>query len=110
MADFTADEVGYFARHLFLPPRLPEEDDSTASYDNALLRLVQQALANFFHQLDSEPNQISRIMTSAISHLVNLRDSDGSLHGPKLAEALESLANVEGGKSSCPCRRIQLRL
>lgn len=108
MAEFTADEIGYLAIHLFLPPQLPQQDDSKASYDNALLRLVRQTLEDFVQQLDPEQDQTSRLVTLAISHLENLRNSDGSVNGSKLAEAFKDLINAEDGKSSCPLFNIRM--
>lgn len=108
MGEFTADEIGYLARHLFLPPQLPQQDDSTPNYDNVLLRLVRQTLDDFVKQSDPEPSRTSRIVTSAISHLAILRNLDGSVNGSKLAEAFKSLTTAEIGKSSCPSLRIQV--
>lgn len=102
MDDLTADEIGYLARHLFLPPQLPQQDDSTANYDNVLLRLVQQTLDDFVKQSNPEPSRTPRIVTSAISHLAILRDLDGSVNESKLAEAFKSLTIAETGRSSCP--------
>lgn len=102
MAEFTAGEIGYLAIHLFLPPQLPQQDDSTTGYDNVLLRLVRQTLKDFVQRLDPAQDQTSQLVTSAISQLDNMRNSDGSVDAYKLSEAFKNLSDAEDGKSSCP--------
>ncbi|KAJ4389003.1 hypothetical protein N0V93_006465 [Gnomoniopsis smithogilvyi] len=93
MADFTADEIGYLVNHLFLPPQLPQKDDFVSSYDNVLLRLIQQSLSKFIQDLDIEKDEAAQAVAVAISNFTLLQNEDGNVDGAKLAQAFHSLSN-----------------
>lgn len=99
MADLTAEEIGYLVNHLFLPPQLPQQDDSSSTCEDALLRLIQHALGNFIRDLRPEQDKASRLVIASISQLALLQDSNGLLDGLKLAQAFQNLSKVHAGRS-----------
>src|ERR1700683_2651651 len=45
------DDVTYLIHHLFLPPKLPQEDDSSSACTQALLQHVTASAADFLEVL-----------------------------------------------------------
>jgi hypothetical protein len=80
----------YLFHHVFLPPKLPQEDDYEAGYDRALLDSVSRALDRF--QAHVPPNCENDI-ASIIVMISRLRNIHG-VHG----DVSEGIFKTELGK------------
>ena len=47
MESLTRLEIEYLAHHLFLPPQVPDQDDSHSELDQALMRTVLRSLGKY---------------------------------------------------------------
>lgn len=97
MADFNTEEVSYLANHLFLPPQLPQETDSALSFDNALIRLTKLSLKQLGKLVPSDQALAFAHVSFAISKIVDIRDGDGAVDGPKLVKAFQNLDGENDG-------------
>ena len=52
-------EALYIIRHVFLPPQLPSEDDSSPCLDRTLLSTLTGSLARFVAQYETEAGEIA---------------------------------------------------
>ncbi|PBP15421.1 hypothetical protein BUE80_DR013843, partial [Diplocarpon rosae] len=86
----------YMIRHVFLPPKLPGEDDFNAHHDTGLLDTTIDSLSQF--KLHIKKDQITAV-DSVIDMLKNLgviRDAGGVLREEKLLTALKEVGK-DGG-------------
>ena len=88
----------YVIDHVFLPPNLPQEDDS--SYDNckALARQIRDALNAYTALLPAQAPDRSlwTSVTNMVIRLLDARNAKGVLSKEKMGQSL--VAMVEGGK------------
>jgi hypothetical protein len=66
-----SNQVEYIFHHLFLPPKLPGGDDTSASNTIFLMEFVLQSLQSFADKLFGEDGATAQ---PAISMLENMRD------------------------------------
>lgn len=89
LIDTTLDM--YLFYHVFLPPKLPQEDDYNPKYDNVLLDKVIGALRNFSCYAPSQDASILDTATRAVSRLRDIAGSQGDVNEEKLKKAIEQL-------------------
>jgi hypothetical protein len=80
-------------RHVFLPPQLPQEDDSDPLFEDALLNTVFDALQAFGRLINED---IIDLIGSMIGNLRTVRDELGAIDEEKLKNVLQDLP--KGGK------------
>lgn len=91
----------YLYHHLFLPRKLPGEDDYSPECDKMLLGVTVRALQKFKESAaDSNAEGIDLVL-GMIRALDTLLDSRGALDEEQLRQALTTLC--EHGKSCHPC-------
>lgn len=100
--ELTQDEVDFIINHLFLPPKLPQDDDREVWLEYALLRLVAGATATFAHVVPQEQQLAVRLVAEAISKLIASRDENGAVSFDKLSQAFQSLVTEPTGKLYLP--------
>lgn len=85
--------LDYIVNHVFLPPKLPQQNDATPEVEAALTKLIHDTLRSFIGLL---PEDIQEEWASLPSMLSILLD-DGKLGNPirKLNQRLGEM--VEGG-------------
>ncbi|PYH83568.1 hypothetical protein BO82DRAFT_411285 [Aspergillus uvarum CBS 121591] len=92
----STTESIYLLHHVFLPPKLPQEDDFNALHETVLLDSVIDALAQFH---DYCPGQESEVVVSVkvmLTRLRAMRDCHGDVNHVELRKALEELENSGG--------------
>jgi hypothetical protein len=91
-----ADDKGimFLIHHLFLPPQLPQEDDTKPSLDRLLLDTVQEALLQYGELDKSHKGAMAKIVR-AVGSLRAVLGSDGELYEARLAKSLEGLSSCQ---------------
>lgn len=80
-----------FFHHVFLPPKIPQEDDYSPQFEGVLLEKVVGALDEFSHYAPSQfSGNISTVITM-VDRLKDVRGASGDLCAEKLTEALKEL-------------------
>lgn len=88
--------IMYLIHHIFLPPKLPNEDDFDSDYETALLDTTIEALAKFKDVVTYDQNSIIDSVISMVTNLGTVRDSssvDGSISKEELRAALRDICN-----------------
>ena len=101
--DPTDDELFYLLHHVFLPPKLPQEEDLTTDHEVALCRAAYNASKKFVSFLDNEKQaEWGRVSKMLKMFLKTTRAPD------KAAMVQDILLLAEGGKL-CPffCLKVQ---
>lgn len=88
-------ELTYTFHHVFLPPRLPQKDDSSFAHDMSLVKGVLEALIAFDEHQDSPQLQSCVKMLRC---MIDMRDSAALLES-RLDKALISMES--GGRTAC---------
>jgi hypothetical protein len=84
------ESVLYMIHHVFLPPKLPQEDDIAPRLDGTLIDIVLESLQEF-----SNPQGHDRTIDSVISMVGNIRavhDGFGHITQTRLEETLAKLS------------------
>jgi hypothetical protein len=86
-------DLEYVIHHVFLPPKLPERDDSSSKNDLLLTQLVKDALKSAAARLGDD-------QCPSLSSMLNimLYEGDGPMSTIKLSNSLKSMK--ENGKPS----------
>lgn len=85
----------FIINHVFLPPKLPQQDDSNDQYERSLLDLVCQTLSTFQAKVAPEHRNIVQDVQQSMAQLAQLLDSSQALNGDLLqAAAANSLVKV----------------
>jgi hypothetical protein len=100
----SVEETVYLIHHLFLPPKLPQQDDNQPELDDALLRVVIDALGEFRQiaadtaddkSVGVDVDSVARV-EKAISTLREIRGPGGEVSERKLLAALEQMEKESG--------------
>lgn len=86
--------LAYAIRHTFLPPKLPNGDDSNPEHEQTLLRIVLHSLRAFSDCVDHESRDAVVAATAMINSLEKIHGTVGShltVGEQPLREALEAL-------------------
>ena len=90
-------QLEYIINHVFLPPKLPHQDDSGVEETNALIKTVL-ATTNVFQNHLSEQERSGWISCmKMMRNMIELKDRSGHLMAEKLQLALREMS--EGGMS-----------
>jgi hypothetical protein len=88
-------DILYILNHVFLPPKLPQEDDTETDSDIALCHLVYQASREFVGFLSPPQQQqwsVVKTMLKALLKTTQVLDKD---------ELAESISRLKEGGESC---------
>lgn len=100
MADgLSHSSILYLFRHVFLPPKLPGEDDSSSEHDDTLLDVVQGCLAAFAETATGQGQEIISEACNAVRSLRQLRNPYGHLREDAFRDALHEISS-SGTRSS----------
>lgn len=83
--------VVYLFHHVFLPPKLPNEDDSSPGNDDSLVGVVQGCLASFAETTTGTERDMILDARNTIANLRQLQDHYGHLREDVLGEALRDI-------------------
>ncbi|KAL4963332.1 uncharacterized protein BDV14DRAFT_201959 [Aspergillus stella-maris] len=81
----------YLYHHVFLPPKLPQEDDYDPDLDQALLDMVIHALHGFATHLTGFEYEVIKRVTAMITRLKEVHGLQGDVDEVKLKMTLEAL-------------------
>jgi hypothetical protein len=81
----------YIITHVFLPPKLPQEDDSTSEQDSALIKECRAALRSFQACLPSQEHWRWAAHVMMLSKMLELRDPSGDVLSKKFEILLETM-------------------
>ncbi|XMA11506.1 hypothetical protein WAI453_004297 [Rhynchosporium graminicola] len=84
-------DLEYIITHVFLPPKLPQKDDSNPDRDLALTEILKAALDSFQAQLPARERPRWVGLASMLSKMVELRDLSGDLLSEKIQSSLEAM-------------------
>lgn len=111
MGDVLGDGLGlealrYLFHHVFLPPKLPNGDDRSATHDNVLISFIQRSLRLFCGVVELGDQAAVLEVDRMMEAMRKARGHTGVLHEQSLFEELIRLA--ESGiydlqNFVCPC-------
>ncbi|KAL4796122.1 hypothetical protein BDV19DRAFT_388541 [Aspergillus venezuelensis] len=81
----------YLYHHVFLPPKLPQENDYDPDLDQALLDTVINALRGFAAHLTGFEHEVIKCVTAMVTRLKDVHGLQGDVDEVKLKKALETL-------------------
>ena len=81
----------YLIHHVFLPPKLPQEDDLDLGYETMLLDITFDSLLKFKGYITSDQSAIIDSVISMVTNLRTVRGSDGAVSEINLGNALRDL-------------------
>lgn len=91
----TPGAATYLINHIVLPPKLPHEDDSNISHEQALLDAVTCALQDLRNCTnDAKANDDITAAISAVSYLSRSRDSNGHVSELQIRKLLQNLVSA----------------
>jgi hypothetical protein len=79
--------------HMFLPPKLPGEDDSTLDHETALMDITLDALCDFKKWVTEDHIGTIDSVIDMVSSMARVRDGQGTVDEGKLSRALRDLAH-----------------
>jgi hypothetical protein len=88
-------KLTYVVNHVFLPPKLPRENDSNAAKDAALLESCLRALIRFQGYVPERERPEWTPIVEMVSKMLELREYDGGLSAEKVELTLEKM--IDGG-------------
>jgi hypothetical protein len=91
----TPGAATYLINHIVLPPKLPHEDDSNISHEQALLDAVTCALQDLRNCTnDAKAKEDITTAINAVSYLDRSRDSNGHVSELQLRKLLQNLVSA----------------
>ena len=88
-----AQGLSYIINHVFLPPKLPQEDDSGVDKDFALIAECEAALNSFQAHFPSHECRRWAACTRMLRKMLELRDPSGDMVPGKVEATLKSMAD-----------------
>ena len=85
----------YIINHVFLPPKLPQKDDSSPSRDAALAETLLEGLKAFHDLLPTQQQPQWSPLIRMIYQVLSMRDSQGGMATECVGDALEAM--IDGG-------------
>jgi hypothetical protein len=88
----STDAISYLVNHIVLPPKLPQSNDASPSYESFLLQVTLQWLRDFkgLFSRQEETQQVQAVI-DAVGNLLSSRDTTGSISESQLASLLKGL-------------------
>jgi len=81
----------YIITHVFLPPKLPQEDDRNSNQDSALIEECRAASRSFRARLPGRERQRWLAPILMLSKMLELRDTSGDMLSEKVELSLEAM-------------------
>ena len=96
----SSSNLEYIITHVFLPPKLPQEDDSDPKKDLALTEQFRVALRSFQARLPGRERRRWVAPILMLSKMLGLRDTSGDILSEKVESSLEAMKGTGMPKSS----------
>ncbi|KAK8013447.1 hypothetical protein PG991_009040 [Apiospora marii] len=87
-ADLSESTLLFFFHHVFLPPKLPNGDDSSSTHDDLLVGFVQACRTAFAQTVPESTRNVVFEARTTLRVLGHLRDDHGHLHEDALRKAI----------------------
>ena len=87
----STSNLRYLYHHVFFPPKLPQEDDSSVHNDKNLLESLLDAVISFQNNSNNPDKLVCNVVIDMLRGHRDLLNEDGSLCGQKLVEQLNCL-------------------
>src|SRR5271163_4884823 len=94
--------IMYLIHHIFLPPKLPQEDDFDSEYEMILLDTTIDVLLKFKDCVTYDQNGVIDSVVAMVTNLRAVRDSDAVGAG-NLGNVLRELCKKGNRMSQNPC-------
>lgn len=88
-----AQSLFYLINHVFLPPKLPQKEDSDVVQESALIEECEAALRSFQAHLPSNEHWRWAACTRMLSNMLKMRDASGDMASGKVETSLGSMVN-----------------
>jgi hypothetical protein len=97
--------IMYLIYHIFLPPKLPQEDDFDSEYEMILLDTTIDVLLKFKDCVTDDQNGVIDSVVAMVTNLRAVRDSDavGAVSQGNLGNVLRDLCKKGNRMSQNPC-------
>ncbi|KAF7592066.1 hypothetical protein BBP40_000732 [Aspergillus hancockii] len=86
----------YLINHVFLPPKVPQEDDYNSDHEKLLLKVVLDALTIFKRHVPTEWLSTIDLVIDMVQNIKSMLDDKGFMNEEGLRESLQGLS-VTGG-------------
>ncbi|OGM45290.1 hypothetical protein ABOM_006397 [Aspergillus bombycis] len=86
----------YLINHVFLPPRVPQQDDNDPSHERALVKVVIDALREFKCYVTTEWHSTTDLVIAMVQNLQSLLETNGFMSQEQLLASLKRLC-TDGG-------------
>ena len=87
----------YIVNHVFLPPELPQDDDSDPKKDTALITVMLAAMKSFLDFCPPQEHHIWKAHVQMLEAMLDIQDQAGGLLALKLQRRIRDLN--DGGTS-----------
>ena len=96
MEDLDPSRLNYLIHHVFLPPKLPQEDDSSPAMDSLLAEYCLSALKSFqdLRVLHEPGSPCWQSCIHMVDKVVRLRSGSGAFLSKELSKELTSLRHT----------------
>ena len=84
----------YMIHHIFLPPKLPQEDDFDPQHEKILLNTVGDTLRTFKAAAGYGQRDIIESVSAMMENLKIVRDESGAINEKKLGSTLRKLSQT----------------
>lgn len=89
------EELNYIINHVFLPPHLPQKDDSGVKETNALIDMVLAASELLQNHIPEQEHSEWLPCIKMMRNMRKLKDKSGNIIAKKLKTALKEM--LDGG-------------
>jgi hypothetical protein len=86
----------YMFHHVFLPPKLPQRDDSDVIKEHRLIEQCLTALKSFQKLVAEEEHLPWQSCIKMVSKMLDMRENNGELSAEAVDKSLENL--MDGGR------------
>jgi hypothetical protein len=84
----------YIITHVFLPPKIPQEDDHNPKQDLALIEGCKAALRLFQAHLPCRESEQWKVSILMLSKMLELRNPSGDIQAEKVGLSLEAMKDA----------------
>ena len=85
------DDIVYIVNHVFMPLKLPQEDDRSTIREHALADLVAESSARYYARGAQPPSIPSSTVTKLLSGLTQLYDEEDDYTAEAVADRLADM-------------------
>ena len=98
--------LGYLIDHVFLPPKLPQEDDECPKNSEALINVCLTTLSEFTHCLPAEERGEWEPLLEMLQYMLAVRDEHGNLVRENLVDIVDGMNS--GGMANYYCSELSV--